>query len=236
MTPHNSAKNGEIAESVLMPGDPLRAKHIAENYLEDVVCYNQIRNAFGFTGTYRGKRISVQASGMGIPSFSIYVNELFEFYGCKNVVRVGTCGAVHPEVKVRDTIIATGACTDSAINRNNFHGHDYAAVANFELMRAVADTAAVMQIPIHFGLVFSSDLFYSDKPHDWELWAKYGVLAVEMEAVALYTIAAKYHARGLCMVTVSDHVLSSEQITAEERQRGSDDMVRLALESLLDFS
>ena len=236
MTPHNSAKVGDIAESVLMPGDPLRAKYIAENFLENPVCYNQVRNALGFTGTYRGKKISVQASGMGIPSFSIYANELFEFYGCKNVIRVGTCGAVHPEIKLRDTIIATGACTDSAINRNLFDGQDYAAVANFELLRAAADTAAVMQIPVNFGLLFSSDLFYAEKPANWDLWSKYGVLAVEMEAVALYTLAAKYHARGLAMVSVSDHVISGEQISPEERQKGSEQMIRLALETLLDFS
>ncbi len=236
MTPHNSAKVGDIAESVLMPGDPLRAKYIAENFLENPVCYNQVRNALGFTGTYRGKKVSVQASGMGIPSFSIYANELFEFYGCKNVIRVGTCGAVHPEIKLRDTIIATGACTDSAINRNLFDGQDYAAVANFELLRAAADTAAVMQVPVNFGLLFSSDLFYAEKPANWDLWSKYGVLAVEMEAVALYTLAAKYHARGLAMVSVSDHVISGEQISPEERQKGSEQMIRLALETLLDFS
>ena len=236
MTPHNSAKVGDIAESVLMPGDPLRAKYIAENFLENPVCYNQVRNALGFTGTYRGKKISVQASGMGIPSFSIYANELFEFYGCKNVIRVGTCGAVHPEIKLRDTIIGTGACTDSAINRNLFDGQDYAAVASFELLHAAADTAAVMQIPVNFGLLFSSDLFYAERPTNWDLWSKYGVLAVEMEAVALYTLAAKYHARGLAMVSVSDHVISGEQIPPEERQKGSEQMIRLALETLLDFS
>lgn len=225
MTPHNSAKTSDIAESVLMPGDPLRAKYIAENFLENPVCYNQIRNVLGFTGTYRGKKISVQASGMGIPSFSIYANELFEFYGCKNLIRVGTCGAVHPEINLRDIIIATGACTDSAINRNLFDGQDYAA-----------DTAAVMQIPVNFGLLFSSDLFYAEKPAHWDLWSKYGVLAVEMEAVALYTLAAKYHARGLAMVSVSDHVISGEQISPEERQKGSEQMIRLALETLLDFS
>ncbi len=236
MTPHNSAKVGDIAESVLMPGDPLRAKYIAENFLENPVCYNQVRNALGFTGTYRGKAISVQASGMGIPSFSIYANELFEFYGCKNIIRVGTCGAVHPEIKLNDTIIATGACTDSAINRSLFEGNDYAAVANFELLRAAADTAAVMQVPVNFGLLFSTDLFYGEKPVNWDLWSKYGVLAVEMEAVALYTLAAKYHARGLAMVTVSDHIISGEQISAQERQKGSEQMIRLALETLLDFS
>lgn len=235
MTPHNSAKNGDIAESVLMPGDPLRAKFIAENFLENVVCYNHIRNALGFTGTYRGKKISIQSSGMGIPSFSIYANELFEFYGCKNLIRVGTCGAIHPDIRVRDTIVATGACTDSAINRTLFNHHDYTAVADFELMRAVADTASVMQIPVRYGLVFSTDLFYSEKPHDWVLWAKYGVLAVEMETVALYTLAAKYKARGLCLLTVSDHIISGEQTSPEERQQGSGQMIKLALESLLDF-
>ncbi|MGL4524508.1 MAG: purine-nucleoside phosphorylase [Spirochaetia bacterium] len=235
MTPHNEAKIGEIAGSVLMPGDPLRAKYIAENFLENTYCYNQVRGALGFTGRYKGQEISIQASGMGVPSFSIYANELFDVYGCKNIIRVGTCGAIHPDVKVGDTIIATGACTDNASNRLLFDGCDYAAVADFDLLRAATVYAEKQGILHHKGLVFSSDCFYSERDQKWDLWGKYGVLGVEMEAVGLYTLAKKYHARGLCLVTVSDHILTKESTSPQERQTGSQKMIKMALETLLSL-
>lgn len=232
MTPHIAAKAGEIAESILLPGDPLRAKYIAENFLESPVLFNQIRNMFGYTGTYKGKRVSVMGTGMGIPSISIYANELISQYGCKNLIRVGTCGAMQEHVKIRDVVIAQATSTDSHINRLRFHGQDYAPTANFDLLYRAYNAATAAGMTVHVGNVLSSDTFYHDDPDSFKLWAKFGVLAVEMEAAALYTLAAKFGVRALCILTVSDHLLTHEVTTAEERQTTFNHMIEAALEAV----
>lgn len=233
MTPHNSAKNGDIAPSVLLPGDPLRAKFIAETYLENVVCYNNVRNMLGYTGFYRNKQVSVQGTGMGIPSISIYANELLNIYGCKNLIRIGTCGALHDTMKVRDIVLGTAACTDSAVNKQRFDGMDYAPAANFELALAAYNAAKAKNLPLKSGLIFSSDLFYKDNPDWYKKWADYGVLAVEMEAAGLYTLAAKYNARALALLTVSDHLITGKNTTPQERQTSFIGMVEIALEAAI---
>jgi purine-nucleoside phosphorylase len=231
MTPHNGAKSGDIAPSVLLPGDPLRAQFIAENFLEGAVRYNTVRNMFGYTGLYKGKNISVQGTGMGIPSSSIYVNELLEVYGCRHLVRIGTAGAINSDIKIRDVVMATSACTDSAVNRHRFNGMDYAPAPSFDFMLKAYEAAGRQNIRLLTGPVFSADLFYGDNP-DWhKIWARYGVLAVEMEAAGLFTLAAKYKAHSLCLLTISDHLLTGEVTTAEERQLTFKDMMIVALEA-----
>ncbi|MEF2964411.1 purine-nucleoside phosphorylase [Paenibacillus sp. M1] len=233
MSVHIAAKPGDIAESILLPGDPLRAKFIAETYLEDVVCYNEVRGMLGFTGTYRGKRISVQGSGMGIPSISIYVNELISEYGVKNLVRVGTCGGMQEHVHVRDVILAQAACTDSSMNRHVFSGFDYAPIASFPLLKAAYDRAVEKGLKPHVGNIFSSDMFYRDDTSVTQLLMKYGVLGVEMETTALYTLAAKYGVNALTILTVSDHLLTGEETTAEERQTTFNQMMEVALDTVV---
>lgn len=232
MSIHIEAKQGEIAESILLPGDPLRAKYIAETFLEDVTCYNRVRNMLGFTGTYKGKKISVQGTGMGVPSISIYIHELMQEYGVKNLIRVGTCGAIQKDVKVRDVILAMSASTDSKMNQLTFEGIDYAPTASFELLKTAYDIASEKQVPLKVGNVFTTDLFYSDHA-DHEKWANYGVLALEMETAALYTLAAKFSRNALSILTVSDHILTGEATTAEERQTTFNDMIEVALEAAL---
>jgi purine-nucleoside phosphorylase len=232
MTPHISAQPGEIAETVLLPGDPLRAKYIAEKFLDTPVLYNQVRNMFGFTGTYKGKRVSVQGSGMGIPSASIYAAELLKFYGCKTLIRVGTCGALTESVNIRDIILAQAACTDSNMNRLRFSGMDYAPIADFSLLKTAHERALAANMPVHVGNILSSDTFYGDDPDWYKRWAKFGVLAVEMEAAGLYTLAAQYGARALTVLTVSDHLVTHEQTSAQERQETFDQMMIVALESI----
>lgn len=232
MSVHIGAKEGQIAESVLMPGDPLRAKFIAETFLQDVICYNEIRGMYGFTGTYKGKRVSVQGSGMGIPSISIYANELIQFYGVKNLIRVGTCGGYKEEVKVRDIILAMSASTDSGINKGRFNGSDYAPTASFKLLKEAYDISVAKGMDPKVGSIFSSDVFYGDNPDAWKLWASYGCLGVEMEAAALYTLAAKFNVDALAILTVSDHFITGEVTTAEERQKTFTNMIEVALDTV----
>src|SRR5690625_2052905 len=234
MSIHIGAKQGEIAETILLPGDPLRAKFIAENYLDDIVQYNEVRGMYGFTGTYKGERISVQGSGMGVPSISIYVNELIEEYGVKKLIRVGTCGAMKENVAIRDIILAQGASTDSHVNRMTFGGIDYAPLADFDLLKTAYDLTVEKGLTTHVGNVFTSDVFYRDNGEEINaLLARYNVLAVEMETTALYTLAAKFNCQALSILTVSDHVITGEQTTSEERQTSFHAMMELALETAL---
>lgn len=232
MSVHIGAKEGQIAESVLLPGDPLRAKFIAETFLEDVICYNEIRGMYGFTGTYKGKKVSVQGTGMGMPSISIYATELIQSYGVKNLVRVGTCGSMKEEVKVRDVIIAMSASTDSNINKLRFKGMDFAATASFKLLKKAYDISLQKGINPKVGNILSSDTFYSDEKDSWKLWANFGTLGVEMEAAALYTIAAKFGVDALGIMTVSDHLVTGELTTAEERQTTFTNMIEVALDTV----
>lgn len=233
MSVHINAKQGEIAESILLPGDPLRAKYIAETFLENAACYNTVRGMLGFTGTYKGKRISVQGTGMGLPSISIYVNELIREYGVKNLIRVGSCGAIQKDIKVRDVILAMTSSTDSNINRNNFPGFDYAPCANFELLQKAYQVGLEQKMPLRVGNVLSADVFYRDSMEMVEKLGNYGVMAVEMETTALYTLAAKYDANALSILTVSDHIFTGEETTAEERQTTFNDMIVMALDALV---
>lgn len=230
MSIHIGAKQGEIAKTILLPGDPLRAKYIAETYLENVQCYNQVRGMYGFTGYYQGKRVSVQGTGMGLPSLSIYVNELIANYGVENLIRVGSCGGMQPEVKVRDIILAMSASTDSKINELRFQGKDYAPTASFKLLKKAYDIASDRGFPVKVGNILSTDIFYNDDTEAWKLWAKFGVLAVEMESAELYTLAAKYKVNALSILTVSDSLVSGEETTAEEREKTFREMMEIALE------
>ncbi|WP_427889822.1 purine-nucleoside phosphorylase [Kribbella sp. GL6] len=234
MSIHIAAEKGQIAPRVLFPGDPLRAKWIAETYLSDVICYTEIRNMFGFTGTYKGERISVQGSGMGQPSASIYANELFESYDVQTLIRVGTCGALTESVRVRDVIVAMSASTDSQMNRLRFHGIDYAPTADYQLLRAAVDAAEAAGLNVHVGQVFSGDLFYNDRPDLVSRTAEYGVLGIEMEASALYTLAAKFGRRALGIMTVSDHLITHEVTSAEERQTTFSEMITIALDAAIE--
>jgi purine-nucleoside phosphorylase len=235
MSTHIGAQPGQVAPHVLLPGDPLRARWIAETYLDDAVCYSEVRGMLGFTGTYRGRPVSVQGSGMGQPSLSIYATELFVDYDVRSIVRVGSCGALTADLGLRDLVIASGACTDSSMNRIRFEGMDYAPVADFELLRAAADAAAALpDVRATVGLLFSSDSFYHPRPDLTSRMAEHGALAVEMEASALYTIAAAHHRRALAVCTVSDHMLTGEATTSEERQEGFGAMVEVALAAMLE--
>ncbi|MBN1038481.1 purine-nucleoside phosphorylase [Clostridium botulinum] len=232
MSIHINAPEGAIAESVLLPGDPLRAKFIADNFLEDVVCYNEVRGMYGFTGTYKGKRVSVQGTGMGIPSMSIYSTELIESYGVKNLIRVGTCGGYHERVKIRDLIIAMSTSTDSNLNLVRFQGRTYAPTASFDLLKPAYDIAVQKGFEPKVGSVYSSDIFYGDDNEDWKKWADFGCLGVEMETAALYTIAAKHKVNALTLLTVSDHFITGEVTSAEERQTTFKAMMEVALDTI----
>ncbi|WP_082233510.1 purine-nucleoside phosphorylase [Halobacillus massiliensis] len=234
MSVHIGAKPRDIAEKILLPGDPLRAKYIAENFLEDVSCYNEVRGMYGFTGTYKGERISVQGTGMGVPSISIYINELMESYGVQKLIRVGTCGALQKDVKVRDVILASTATTDSQMNRMVFNGIDFAPTAAFNLLKAAYDAGVEKGLKLRVGNVFTSDSFYRDNAMDlFNLLASYNVLAVEMETTALYTLAAKYGREALSVLTVSDHILTGEETSSEERQSTFNEMIEVALEAAI---
>lgn len=232
MSVHIGAKANEIAETVLLPGDPLRAKYIAETFLEGVTCYNEVRGMLGFTGTYKGKRVSVQGTGMGVPSISIYINELMNSYNVQNLIRVGTCGAIQKDVKVRDVILAMSASTDSQMNRLTFGGVDYAPTANFDLLKRAYDVGLERGLNLKVGNVFTADMFYNDNS-ELEKWAKYQILAIEMETAALYTLAAKFDRKALSVLTVSDHILTGEETTAEERQTTFNDMIVVALDAAI---
>jgi len=235
MTPHINAREGDFAQTVLLPGDPLRAKHIAETFLEDVKEVTNVRNMLGFTGTYKGKRVSVMGSGMGIPSCSIYATELIKDYGVENIIRVGSCGAVSPKIKVRDVIIGMGASTDSGVNRSRFGGYDLAALADYDLLGAAVEAANEHGVNVKVGNIFSADLFYTPQPEMFDLMEKYNILGVEMEAAGLYGVAAEFGVRALTILTVSDHIRTGEVTTAEERQNSFNDMIRIALDTAILF-
>lgn len=232
MTPHNHAEPGAYADAVLLPGDPLRAKWIAETFLEDAVLVNSVRNCLGYTGSYKGKRVSVQATGMGQPSLSIYVHELINTYGLKTLIRVGTCGGLNARVKVRDLVLAQAASTDSAIVRARFGPYNFAPIADFGLLRAAADKAEAKGMRFHAGNVLSSDIFYHREPglEGYGLLPAHGILGVEMEAAALYTLAARFGVRALTICTMTDCLITGEEIDAGQRQTSLGDMVTLALE------
>ncbi len=233
MSTHIAAQAGEIAPTVLMPGDPLRAKFIAENFLEDAKLYNSVRNAFGYTGTYKGQPISVQASGMGIPSISIYANELMRDYDVQNLIRVGTAGGMSPDIHVRDIVIGMGASTDSGIIQTTFGaGLYYAPIANYELLSSAVETAKEKGLNYHVGNVLSADRFYNEEIDNVKL-VDYGVMAVEMEMAALYMLAAKYNRRALGILSISDHLVTGEATTAQERETGLGQMIELALDSVV---
>lgn len=231
-TPHINAEPGDFAPTVLMPGDPLRAKYIAESFLDDARLVTDVRNVFGFTGSYKSTPVSVMAHGMGIPSASIYFSELFEHYGVTRIIRVGSCGTSHPDVKLRDIVIAMGASTDSGVNRLRFLGHDLAALASFDLVRQAVRVAESRDLPYHVGNIFSADLFYTPQPELFDLMAKYDILGVEMESAGLYPLAAEYRAEALAVCTVSDNIRTHEKLSSDERQTGFDEMIALALDTV----
>ena len=230
MSIHIGAKQGQIASTILLPGDPLRAKHFAETMLEDVVLFNEVRGMLGYTGHYGDKRISVMGSGMGMPSLSIYVNELITEYQVKTLIRVGTCGAFRPDLKIGDTILAMTASTDSQMNKIRFNGMDYAPAASFGLLLKAYQVAQERGIEVLVGGMFSGDTFYHDDPDWWQVWAEYGALVVEMETSALYTLAAKFKADALSILTVSDNLVTGEEATARQREQGFTHMAEIALE------
>jgi purine-nucleoside phosphorylase len=232
-TPHISAEKGDFAPSILLPGDPLRAQHIAENFLDDAKLVNEVRNMLGYTGTYQGVDVSVMGTGMGIPSASIYATELITEYGVERLIRVGSCGGILPSVELRDIVLAMGASTDSGVNRVRYGGYDFSATADFGLLRAAADAAESRGIAVKVGNVHSADLFYNPDPDAFDRMEAMGVLAIEMEAAGLYGVAAEKGGRALTIATVSDHVRTGASTTSEEREQTFDDMVVIALETVL---
>lgn len=232
-TPHINAEMGDFAEVVLMPGDPLRAQHIANTFLSDAREVNQVRGMLGYTGSYKGRAISVMGHGMGIPSCSIYTKELITYFGVKQIIRVGSCGAIRNDVNVRDIVIGMGASTDSKVNRMRFKDHDFAAIADFDLVRNAVDAAKAAGIPVRVGNIFSADLFYTPDPQMFDVLEKYGILGVDMEAAGIYGVAAEFGARALAICTVSDHMRSGEALSAADRQTTFNDMIEVALESVL---
>ncbi len=229
-TPHNEAKAGEIAKTVLMPGDPLRAKFIADNYLEDVVCFNKVRNMLGYTGTYHGKKVSVMGGGMGMPSIGIYSYELFHFYGVDQIIRIGSAGGIGESIKLRDIVIGMGASTNSNYAAQYRLPGTYAPIADFGLLRQAVEAAEKMNIKPVVGNVLSSDTFYDDNQDANALWRKMNILCVEMEAAALYMNAARAGKKALCLLTISDHVFTGEALSAEDRQSTFREMMEIALE------
>ncbi|CAJ0995717.1 Purine nucleoside phosphorylase DeoD-type [Sodalis praecaptivus] len=232
-TPHINAEMGDFAEVVLMPGDPLRAQHIANTFLSDAREVNQVRGMLGYTGSYKGRAVSVMGHGMGIPSCSIYTKELITDFGVKQIIRVGSCGAIRSDVNVRDIVIGMGASTDSKVNRMRFKDHDFAAIADFDMVRNAVDAANAAGIPVRVGNIFSADLFYTPDPQMFDVLEKYGILGVEMEAAGIYGVAAEFGARALAICTVSDHIRSGEASSAADRQTTFNDMIEVALESVL---
>ena len=232
-TPHINAPDGAFADVVLMPGDPLRAKYIAETFLDNAHQVTDVRGMLGFTGSYRGRPVSVMGHGMGIPSCSIYTKELITEYGVTRIIRVGSCGAVRDDVKLRDVVIGMGASTDSRVNRLRFKDHDFAALADFDLVRHAHQAARTLGIAVKVGNIFSADLFYSPDPDMFTVMKKYGIVGVEMEAAGIYGVAAEFGARALTICTVSDHILRGEQTSSQERQSTFNEMIRIALEAIL---
>lgn len=230
-TPHIQAKKGEIAERVLLPGDPLRAKLIAEKFLENPTCYNEVRGTLGFTGKYNGVDVSVQATGMGQPSMSIYATELFSEYGVKKAIRVGTAGALREDIAIKSLVLAMSCCTDSNMNLQFFNGFSYAPTACFSLLKTAYENAVKKNFSCTVGQIVTSDIFY-DESARWKMWARYGVLAVEMESAILYTIAAKYGVKALSILTISDNLVTGEVTSSKERENSFLDMMSLALDSI----
>ncbi|MGD9030696.1 MAG: purine-nucleoside phosphorylase [Anaerolineae bacterium] len=229
MSIHIAAEPGQIAPTVLLPGDPLRAKHFAETMLEDPVCYNQVRGMLGYTGRYEGKRVSVMGSGMGMPTLSIYIHELVTEYHAQTLIRVGTCGALQPDLRIGDIVLPMSSSTNSHVNRLRFGGMDYAPTASFHLLLKAYETAKKLGARVHVGGMFASDTFYNDHPDWWKKWAAYGALVVEMETSALYTLAAKFKVDALSVLTVSDSLVTGESSTAQQRERGFTQMAEIAL-------
>ncbi|QEM82476.1 MULTISPECIES: purine-nucleoside phosphorylase [Halomonas] len=232
-TPHIKAERGDFADTVLMPGDPLRAKYIAETFLDDARLVTDVRNMYGYTGSYRGRQVSVMGHGMGIPSVSIYAKELITEYDVKRLIRVGSCGAVRDDVKVRDIIIGLGASTDSGVNRSRFRGLDFAAIADFEMTRHAVDAANEQGVAVKVGNIFSADLFYHPDPALIDTLRQYGIVGVEMEAAGLYGVAAEFGARATTICTVSDHIVHGDSLSSDDRATTFDDMMKVALESVL---
>ena len=233
MTPHINAKPDAFADTCFMPGDPLRAKYIAETYLEGAELVNDVRGMLGYTGEYKGQRMSVMGSGMGIPSASIYCKELITEYGVKNLIRIGSCGAISQNVNLRDIVIGMGACTDSKVNRLRFMDHDFAAIADYGLLENAVNAARAKNLSVKVGNLYSSDLFYSPQGDMFDVMEKYGILGVEMEAAGLYGVCAEYGAKGLAICTTSDHIRRGEKMSPEDRQTSLDEMIEIALDSVL---
>ena len=232
-TPHINAVDNAFAKTVLMPGDPLRAKFIAETFLENATEVTNVRSMLGFTGYYKNKKVSIMGHGMGIPSCSIYATELVKFYGVENIIRIGSCGAISPNVNLGDVIVGLGACTDSKVNRLRFKDHDFAAIADFDLTCNAVNAAKKLGVNVKVGNLFSADLFYSVEPDMFDVMEKYNILGVEMEAAGIYGVAAEYGAKALAICTVSDHIRKGEAMSAEQRQLGFKEMITVALESVL---
>ncbi|GMR17011.1 MAG: purine-nucleoside phosphorylase [Gammaproteobacteria bacterium] len=230
-TKHMNAAPGDFAETVLMPGDPLRAQYIADTYIDGARRVTDVRNMWGYTGEYKNMPVSVMAHGMGIPSVSIYCTELITEYGVKRLIRVGSCGTSHPKVKLRDVLIGMGACTDSAVNRMRFGGYDLAALASFKLVQNAVRAAEENKVSFHVGNIFSADLFYTPDPDMFATMAKYDVLGVEMEAAGIYPLAAEHGVEALAICTVSDDITSGAALTSAERQTTFDEMILVALET-----
>lgn len=230
MSVHIGAKKGDIAETILLPGDPLRAKWIAETFFQNPVCFNEVRGMYGFTGTYQGKRVSTMGTGMGVPSISIYANELISNYGVKNLIRVGSAGSYQNDVKIRDVVLAMAASSTSGVNELRFGGANYAPTANFGLFLKAVEAAKAKNIPIKAGNVLSSDEFYEDDVESYKKWSKFGVLCVEMEAAGLYTVAAKHNVNALAILTISDSLVTGEVTTSKERETTFKNMIEIALE------
>ncbi|WP_179353962.1 purine-nucleoside phosphorylase [Winogradskyella vidalii] len=230
MSVHIEAEKGEIAETILLPGDPLRAKWIAETFFEHPKCFNKVRGMYGYTGFYKGKRISTMGTGMGVPSISIYANELISDYGVKNLIRVGSAGSYQKDVKIRDVVLAMSASSTSGVNELRFGGADYAPTADFGLFIKAVEAARTMEIPIKAGNVLSSDEFYEDDKEAFKKWSKFGVLCVEMEAAGLYTIAAKHKVNALAILTISDSLVTGETTTSKERESTFKHMIEVAME------
>jgi len=227
---HIKATSGEIAETVLLPGDPLRAKFLAKNFLENSFCYSKIRNSLGFTGYYNGKRVSIQSTGMGIPSIMIYGQELISEYNCKNLIRIGTCGSFQDFLNLNDIIIASSACSDSSIFPKFFGSNTFSPTADFTLLKKADIIAERMGLNYHIGQVFTGDIFY-DKPEFWQLWNSFGILAAEMETAGLYFLGAKFRIKALSILTISDNILTNERISAEKRETSLTKMMQFALET-----
>ncbi|NOI67511.1 purine-nucleoside phosphorylase [Vibrio sp. 99-8-1] len=227
------SEEGSFAETVIFPGDPLRAKFIAENYLDDAIMVNSVRNMLAYTGHYKGERVSVMGHGMGVPSISIYATELFKYHKVKKIIRIGTAGAISDDIKVRDIIVSTGAGTASAVNRTRFAGYDYPAVPSFELVTACNEKAKEFGIDVKFGTTFTNDLFYGEDDNLIPALQKMNVLACEMECSELFALAAKYRAKALGILTISDHIITGDETTSEERQNTFQSMMKLALETAI---